>query len=93
MVAVAQLVESRIVIPVVVGSNPISHPILGRTSVEGDSRNETGKLDFEHLADKSTRCSSCGHSILSRLSGVGLERGVASAPTGTRTTPYAGRPG
>ncbi len=25
--AVAQLVESRIVIPVVVGSNPISHPI------------------------------------------------------------------
>src|SRR6266571_4924317 len=28
MVAVAQLVESRIVIPVVVGSNPISHPIL-----------------------------------------------------------------
>jgi hypothetical protein len=29
-VAVAQLVESRIVIPVVVGSNPISHPILTR---------------------------------------------------------------
>ena len=28
MVAVAQLVESRIVIPVVVGSNPIGHPIL-----------------------------------------------------------------
>ena len=28
MVAVAQLVESRIVIPVVVGSNPISHPKL-----------------------------------------------------------------
>ena len=27
VVAVAQLVESRIVIPVVVGSNPISHPI------------------------------------------------------------------
>ena len=27
MVTVAQLVESRIVIPVVVGSNPISHPI------------------------------------------------------------------
>ena len=26
MVEVAQLVESRIVIPVVVGSNPISHP-------------------------------------------------------------------
>ena len=28
VVAVAQLVESRIVIPVVVGSSPISHPIL-----------------------------------------------------------------
>ena len=27
-VAVAQLVESRIVIPVVVGSSPISHPII-----------------------------------------------------------------
>jgi hypothetical protein len=27
-VAVAQLVESRIVIPVVVGSSPISHPIF-----------------------------------------------------------------
>jgi hypothetical protein len=28
VVAVAQLVESRIVIPVVVGSSPISHPII-----------------------------------------------------------------
>ncbi len=28
MVTVAQLVEPRIVIPVVVGSSPISHPIL-----------------------------------------------------------------
>jgi len=27
-VAVAQLVESRIVIPVVVGSSPISHPSI-----------------------------------------------------------------
>jgi hypothetical protein len=30
MVAVAQLVESRIVIPVVVGSSPISHPNFSR---------------------------------------------------------------
>ena len=29
MVIVAQLVEPRIVIPVVVGSSPISHPIFG----------------------------------------------------------------
>src|SRR5438067_673722 len=32
MVAVAQLVESRIVIPVVVGSNPISHPKIQRVT-------------------------------------------------------------
>ena len=31
MVAVAQLVESRIVIPVVVGSSPISHPIRSKS--------------------------------------------------------------
>jgi hypothetical protein len=30
MVAVAQLVESRIVIPVVAGSSPVSHPIFKR---------------------------------------------------------------
>ena len=43
MVAVAQLVESRIVIPVVVGSSPISHPSLlevikglGSTPLTGD---------------------------------------------------------
>lgn len=32
VVAVAQLVESRIVIPVVVGSNPISHPKIHASS-------------------------------------------------------------
>ena len=32
MVAVAQLVESWIVIPVVVGSSPIGHPIESRVS-------------------------------------------------------------
>ncbi len=32
VVAVAQLVESRIVIPVVVGSSPISHPIISLLS-------------------------------------------------------------
>ncbi len=35
MVGVAQLVESRIVIPVVVGSSPIVHPILESESVAG----------------------------------------------------------
>ena len=40
MVAIAQLVESWIVIPVVVGSSPISHPILHRASCRcpGSSR-------------------------------------------------------
>jgi hypothetical protein len=32
VVAVAQLVESRIVIPVVVGSSPISHPMSSKAS-------------------------------------------------------------
>jgi hypothetical protein len=35
MVAIAQLVEPRIVIPVVVGSNPISHPIFVLCSLRG----------------------------------------------------------
>ena len=34
LVDVAQLVEPRIVIPAVVGSNPIVHPILGRVRVD-----------------------------------------------------------
>jgi hypothetical protein len=38
MVAVAQLVESRIVIPVVVGSNPISHPILLSSAIVSTKR-------------------------------------------------------
>ena len=37
-VAVAQLVESRIVIPVVVGSSPIVHPTPSRSVVRLDSR-------------------------------------------------------
>ncbi len=35
MVAVAQLVELRIVIPAVVGSNPIGHPSYSLASVAG----------------------------------------------------------
>ncbi len=44
MVAVAQLVESRIVIPVVVGSSPISHPSY---SVKNESAID--KLPKHHL--------------------------------------------
>ena len=36
MVGVAQLVESRIVIPVVVGSSPIVHPIFCRSVAVND---------------------------------------------------------
>src|SRR5690606_21840960 len=43
-VAVAQLVESRIVIPVVVGSSPISHP----------------KIFFTRLAWKQKKARACG---------------------------------
>ncbi len=41
MVAVAQLVEPRIVIPVVVGSSPISHPKL-------DVSRSLRRADFSH---------------------------------------------
>ena len=37
VVAVAQLVESRIVIPVVVGSSPIGHPTKFNDKKPGDS--------------------------------------------------------
>jgi hypothetical protein len=37
MVAIAQLVEPRIVIPVVVGSSPISHPIHLETAKTASS--------------------------------------------------------
>ena len=43
MVAVAQLVESRIVIPVVVGSSPIIHPSLVRIR---------GCISFSRLREK-----------------------------------------
>ena len=33
MVAVAQLVEHRIVVPVVAGSTPVSHPIVSRSAL------------------------------------------------------------
>jgi hypothetical protein len=42
MVGVAQLVEPRIVIPVVVGSSPIVHPIFGLPTQSG--RHETGNV-------------------------------------------------
>ncbi len=41
MVDVAQLVESRIVIPVVVGSSPIVHPNLDILSASCSSRGQT----------------------------------------------------
>ena len=40
MVAVAQLVESRIVIPVVAGSSPVSHPILFDLATQAVQVNE-----------------------------------------------------
>ena len=37
VVGVAQLVEPRVVIPVVVGSSPIAHPIFGTECLTPDS--------------------------------------------------------
>jgi hypothetical protein len=45
MVAVAQLVESRIVIPVVVGSSPISHPNISPARVK-----QTASFLLHHAA-------------------------------------------
>ena len=47
VVIVAQLVEPRIVIPVVVGSSPISHPIS--TNVEFRCLNESKKTQSSML--------------------------------------------
>lgn len=44
MVGIAQLVESRIVIPVVVGSSPISHP----TNSKGSTLRATAFSFFRH---------------------------------------------
>ena len=44
VVAVAQLVESRIVIPVVVGSSPISHPIIPSFGTTLPIRQDTSLL-------------------------------------------------
>ena len=44
MVGVAQLVEPRVVIPVVVGSSPIVHPILGKNEV-GIAGPRSGKVE------------------------------------------------
>ena len=58
MVGVAQLVEPRIVIPVVVGSNPIVHPISYAEVVElvdtldlgsSASRRESSSLSFRTI--------------------------------------------
>ncbi len=58
MVGVAQLVEPRIVIPVVVGSNPIVHPIFAEVVELVDtldlgssaSRRESSSLSFRTIS-------------------------------------------
>ena len=53
MVAIAQLVEPWIVIPVVVGSNPISHPIYRRVAQLGSATGlgPVGRRFKSYLAD------------------------------------------
>ena len=54
MVAIAQLVEPWIVIPVVVGSNPISHPIYRRVAQLGSATGlgPVGRRFKSYLADQ-----------------------------------------
>ncbi len=49
MVGVAQLVESRIVIPVVVGSSPIVHPITSFKRAMFSIKSETSKILLTQL--------------------------------------------
>ena len=59
MVAIAQLVEPWIVIPVVVGSNPISHPIYRRVAQLGSATGlgPVGRRFKSYLADHFYFCS------------------------------------
>ena len=59
MVAIAQLVEPWIVIPVVVGSNPISHPIYRRVAQLGSATGlgPVGRRFKSYLADQFLFCS------------------------------------
>ena len=67
MVAVAQLVESRIVIPVVAGSSPVSHPIYS-----------SPRLCFARLQHFHSRSAVVMQLFLSRLSHIGLAGFVAT---------------
>src|SRR5438045_8519582 len=55
-VAVAQLVESRIVIPVVVGSSPISHPKIQKLIAVSNFRRRTWSRFIEDGADQKALC-------------------------------------
>ena len=52
MVDVAQLVESRIVIPVVVGSSPIVHPITSFKRAMFSIKSETSKILLTQLQSR-----------------------------------------
>ena len=64
MVAVAQLVESRIVIPVVVGSSPISHPKEFAVKTTGYKRYRCSPFlfledEFQFLEDRCCSARAC----------------------------------
>ena len=54
MVSVAQLVESRIVIPVVVGSNPIVHPIKSIVAFRATSLEKHQVVKNQYLEIKTS---------------------------------------
>ncbi len=59
---VAQLVEPRIVIPVVVGSSPIVHPITSRSSAFADA-DVVELVDTLDLGSSAARCESSSLSV------------------------------
>ncbi len=74
MVAVAQLVESRIVIPVVVGSSPISHPITPFQKT----------FNPICLNPVEITLSSCVLMVACKMSLMGLKRGIGVGAGGVR---------
>ena len=87
MVAVAQLVEPRIVDPVVVGSSPISHPISGGTPCRR-------KENFQTLMSESSAPVPPASAPLTALAspakgGLFLNATATSAPEFWKTNPSA----
>jgi hypothetical protein len=86
MVAVAQLVESRIVIPVVVGSSPIGHP--KRIQLKSPDEPDRDRLGFLHSAAGKHRPLNCRGADLTEQTQADIRRGQARMPRPQFSTRY-----